>query len=141
MAKPKFPVEVLTPDGEVFNEEVEMISTQTAVGSIGILAGHQPLLAMLDPAKLELYRSDSDVVAFAQGEGYLQVVPDEETGSRALVLVDEAFPTDELNSSDLQSRLQDAERAAERAEDDSAEQREARRRVKRYKTFLDLAGG
>ena len=35
-----FPVEVLTPEGEVFNDEVEMLSTRTSVGSIGILANH-----------------------------------------------------------------------------------------------------
>ena len=35
MAHTKFPVEVLTPDGEVFNDEVEMVSTKTTVGSIG----------------------------------------------------------------------------------------------------------
>ena len=142
MAKPKFPVEVLTPEGEVFNEEVEMISTQTAVGSIGILSGHQPLLAMLDPAKLELYRSDTDIVTFAQGEGFLQVITDEEDqSSHVLVLVDEAVPVDEINSSDIQSRLDDAEKKLDSAEDDSAEQREARRRVRRYKAFLELAGG
>ena len=45
----KFQVEVLTPEGEVFAEEVQMISTKTAVGSIGVLAHHAPLLAMLDP--------------------------------------------------------------------------------------------
>ena len=72
----KFPVEVLTPEGEVFNDEVEMVSTKTAVGSIGILANHQPLLAMLDPTELRLYKSESDVVRFAQGEGYLQVAGD-----------------------------------------------------------------
>ena len=34
--------EVLTPEGEVFDEEIEMLSTRTAVGSIGMLAGHEP---------------------------------------------------------------------------------------------------
>ena len=29
MARTKFPVEVLTPEGEVFNDEVEMVSTRT----------------------------------------------------------------------------------------------------------------
>ena len=38
MASHKFPVEVLTPEGEVFCDEVEMVSTRTATGSIGILA-------------------------------------------------------------------------------------------------------
>ncbi len=59
MAHEKFRAEVLTPEGEVFNDEVEMVSTKTAVGSIGILAHHQPILAMLDPTELRLYRTES----------------------------------------------------------------------------------
>lgn len=85
MARTKFPVEVLTPEGVVFDEEVEMVSTRTSAGSIGILAGHEPVLATLEPAELRLYRSDSDVVCFTQGPGYLQFAE-----NRALVLVQEA---------------------------------------------------
>ena len=69
-----FPVEVLTPEGQVFADEVEMVSTRTTTGSIGIMARHAPLMAILEPTELRLYKSDSDVVRFAQGEGYLQVV-------------------------------------------------------------------
>ena len=76
MARTPFKVEVLTPEGEVFSDEVEMVSTRTTVGSIGILAKHQPLLAMLDPTELRLYKSESDVVRLVQGEGYLQVQHD-----------------------------------------------------------------
>ena len=68
MAHEKFHVEVLTPEGEVFNDEVEMVSTRTAVGSIGLLAHHQPILAMLDPTELRLYTSDSECVRLAQAE-------------------------------------------------------------------------
>ncbi|MFI5009658.1 MAG: FoF1 ATP synthase subunit delta/epsilon [Solirubrobacterales bacterium] len=87
MARTKFPVEVLTPEGEVFNEEVEMISTRTAVGSIGILAGHEPVLALLEPTELRLYRSETDVVRYAQDEGYLQFAE-----NCALLLLKEASP-------------------------------------------------
>ena len=38
MARTPFTVEVLTPEGEAFNDEVEMLSTRTTVGSIGVLA-------------------------------------------------------------------------------------------------------
>ena len=55
-----FRVEVLTPEGEVFNDDVEMVSTRTSVGSIGILARHQPLLGMLDPTELRLYKTYGD---------------------------------------------------------------------------------
>jgi F-type H+-transporting ATPase subunit epsilon len=44
MAHEKFQVEVLTPEGEVFSDEVEMVSTRTATGSIGVLAHHQAIL-------------------------------------------------------------------------------------------------
>ena len=60
MARTPFTVEVLTPEGEAFNDEVEMLSTPTTVGSLGVLANHQPLLTMLDPTELRLHRSDSE---------------------------------------------------------------------------------
>src|SRR3954464_3229461 len=100
MARTPFKVEVLTPEGEIFNDEVEMISTRTTVGSIGILANHQPLLAMLDPTELRLYRSESDIVRLAQGEGYLQMA-----NNRALLLLEEAVPPEELDTGLLQDRL------------------------------------
>jgi F-type H+-transporting ATPase subunit epsilon len=136
MARTPFRVEVLTPEGELFNDEVEMLSTRTSVGSIGILAHHQPLLAMLDPTELRLYKSESDVVRFAQGEGFLQIA-----GDRALVLVDEAFALDDLNTSDLQDRLRRAEEDLSRAEEDTEEQRAAARDKRRYEAFLKIAGG
>ena len=136
MARTPFQVEVLTPEGEAFNDEVEMVSTRTSVGSIGILANHMPLLGMLDPTELRLYKSESDVLRFAQGEGFLQVY-----GNRALLLVDEIFEIDELNSSDLESRLERAEKAIENAEEGTEELRAAERDKRRYEAFLELAKG
>ena len=136
MAHEKFQAEVLTPDGEVFNDEVEMVSTRTAVGSIGILAHHEPLLGMLDPTELRLYRSESDVVHFAQAEGYVQIAD-----NRALILVEEAHPLEELDTSTLRDRLQDAERRLESAEDDSEKQRVAERDKRRWERFLQIAEG
>ena len=133
MARTKFPVEVLTPEGEVFSDEVEMLSTRTAVGSIGILANHAPLLAMLEPTELRLYRSDSEVVRYVQAEGYLQV-----GDNRALVLVEEAIDPDDLDRSSIESRLSDAHDAVQRAEDDSEEKARAQRDVRRYEAFLNV---
>src|SRR3977135_2696937 len=99
MPRTSSPAEVLTPEGEVFSEEIEMLSTRTAVGSIGILANHEPVLAMLEPAELRLYRSDSDVVRFAQAEGYLQFAE-----NRALVLVEEAIAPETLDPATLEGK-------------------------------------
>src|SRR3954452_20224461 len=97
MAHSKFKCQVLTPEGEVFNDEVEMVSTRTGVGSLGILAHHAPLMGMLEPTELRLYKTESDIVRFAQSEGYLQVANNE-----CILLVEEAVEPGELNRSDLE---------------------------------------
>ena len=134
MPHEKFHVEVLTPEGEVFNDEVEMISTRTTVGSIGVLAHHAPVLAMLDPTELRLYLSDSEVVRFAQAEGYMQVAD-----NRALLLVEEAHAPDELDAADLRDRIQQAERELESAGEDTERRRVAERDRRRLERFLQIA--
>jgi F-type H+-transporting ATPase subunit epsilon len=134
MAHTKFEAEVLTPEGEVFNDEVEMVSTRTTTGSIGILANHAPVLAMLEPTELRLYKTESEVVRFAQGEGYLQVA-----GGRVMLLVEEAHPPSELDQGLLRERLQEAERQLQEAGEDSERRRVAERDKRRWETFLRLA--
>src|SRR3954447_18153483 len=136
MARSSFRVEVLTPEGSSFDDEVEMVSTRTTTGSIGILARHQPLLGMLEPTELRLYRSDSDVETFAQGEGYIQVSPD-----GVLVLVEEAHAPGDLDAADLREKLRKAEDDVSAAEPGSEEARRAARAKRRGETFLRIAEG
>jgi F-type H+-transporting ATPase subunit epsilon len=136
VARTTFTAEVLTPEGEVFNDEVEMVSTRTAVGSIGILANHQPLLGMLEPTELRLYRSDSDIVTYAQGEGYVQVAE-----GRVLILVEEAVEPSALDAAELSEKLRTAERELEAAPEGSEASRVAARDKRRTEAFLRLAQG
>ena len=136
MARSKFPVEVLTPEGKVFEDEVEMVSTRTVTGSIGVLANHAPLMAILEPTELRLYKSESDIVRFAQGEGYLQVVE-----NSALVLVEEAIAPDDIDRGAFEARLEEARSNAENAEEESEERARAEREVTRYEAFLEVTSG
>ena len=136
MARTKFKAEVLTPEGQVFDDEVEMVSTRTGVGSIGILANHAPLMAILEPTELRLYKSESDIVRFAQGEGYLQVVD-----NSALVLVEEAMDPDSLDRSDLETKLREARESLDQSEEGSQEREHAERNIRRWEAFLEIAGG
>ena len=136
MAHSKFKCQVLTPEGEAFNGEVEMVSTRTGVGSLGILANHAPLMGMLEPTELRLYKTESDVVRFAQSEGYLQVVDNE-----ALILVEEAVDPDKLNRSDLEEKMRACQQEAERAEEGSEERARHERDARRYKAFIEVASG
>jgi F-type H+-transporting ATPase subunit epsilon len=129
----KFPVEVLTPEGEVFNGEVEMVSTRTTLGQIGILSRHAPLLATLEPSELRLYLSDDEILRFAQSEGYIQVA-----NNHALLLVEEARPVSELNVEELRERLRTAERELEEAGVDTERRSIAMRDKRRWERFISL---
>jgi F-type H+-transporting ATPase subunit epsilon len=139
----KIRVEVLTPEGQVFDGEVAMVSTRTKVGSLGILANHAPLLAMLDPTELALYENKEDglnanrenATRFAQSEGYLQVAD-----NRVLVLVEDAIPPDQVDRGAIESKLDEAKRNAEEAEEDSEARARFERDVKRYEAFLSVLG-
>jgi F-type H+-transporting ATPase subunit epsilon len=139
MARTPFPVEVLTPEGLVFGGEVEMLSTRTEVGEIGVLANHAPLLAMLAPAELRLHISESEVTRFAQGEGYLQV-----HSNRALVLVEECIDPRRVDATAQREQLEKAQAVIDGAggQDDQASARlqHALRDKRRAETFLRLAG-
>ena len=91
---------------------------------------------MLDPTELRLYRSDSDVVRFAQAEGYLQVA-----GGEVLLLVEEADEPESLDAGELRERLQQAERELDQAGDDTERRRVAERDKRRLETFLSIAEG
>jgi len=134
MAHAKFRAEVLTPEGEVFNDEVEMVSTRTTLGQVGILANFAPLLGMLDPTELRLYKSETEIVRFAQAEGYLQV-----GNNHALLLVEEAHAPEALDAADLRERLRQAEEELTQAGDDTERRRVAERDKLRLEQFLQIA--
>lgn len=135
MARTSFKVEVLTPEGQVFADEVEMVSTRTSTGSIGVLANHAPLMAILEPTELRLYKSESEIVRFAQGEGYLQVAD-----NRALVLVEDAIAPEDVDRGAFETRIKEAETALQEAEEGSEEHARLERKVKRYQAFLKVVG-
>jgi F-type H+-transporting ATPase subunit epsilon len=86
---------------------------------------------MLEPTELRLYRSESEVVRFAQAEGYLQFAE-----NRALVLVEEAIAPAALDRATFESKLAESRAAAERAQEGSEEQARALRDIRRYEAFL-----
>jgi len=129
-------VEVLTPEGEVFNGEVRQVSTRTAVGELGILANHAPLLASLEPTELRLHVSDSETKRYAQAHGWLQVF-----GNHAKLLVEEAIAPEELDTGTLKEQLADAEQRLSESEDGSGAHARAEKDHARAEAFLAIAQG
>jgi F-type H+-transporting ATPase subunit epsilon len=109
-------VEVLTPEGEVFSGEVRQVSTRTAVGELGILANHTPLLAALKPTELRLHVN------------------------HAKLLLEEAIAPDELDQATLKEQLADAEQRLTESGGGGAEAR-AQKDRERAEAFLAIAQG
>ncbi len=132
----RFEAEVLTPEGEIFRGELYQLSTRTSVGEVGIRARHAPLVARLVPNELRLYESEGSEPdsRFAQGEGWLEVF-----ANRARVLIAEAVEPDKLDTADLKSKLEDAEKRLEEAEEGSAAEEQAERDKARAEAFIAIA--
>ena len=138
----QFQADVLTPEGLVFSGEVEMVSTRTEVGEIGVLANHTPLLAMLAPADLRLHTGGGEVKHFAQGEGYIQV-----HSNHVLVLVEDCHEPSWIDQGEQEERLQKAQsvidelHASHSDPEESARYQQALRDKRRAETFLRIARG
>lgn len=72
----KFMLEMLTPEKTFFKGEVDSIVVESLDGSLGILAGHSPVVIGLNPAIISI-KNDKEIKILANGEGFLEVRPDE----------------------------------------------------------------
>lgn len=124
----------MTPEGPAYEGTAEMVSTRTLVGSIGIRANHEPLMAMLDPTELRIYESETEIKRFAQGDGFLQMAE-----NSLLMLVEEAIPVEELDVADLTAKHDEAQARLDAADDGSAQQERAQRDVHRWNRYLEIA--
>ena len=122
----------------MFRGELWQLSTRTSVGEVGVRARHAPLVARLVPNELRLYESEGSEPdeRYAQGEGWLEVF-----ANRARVLIAEAVEPDKLDAAELKSKLEDAEKRIEEAEEGSAAEEQAERDKARAEAFLEIAEG
>ncbi len=71
-------VSIVTPDGPVYEANVEMISTKALSGELGILPGHIPMVAPLEIGAVRL-KLDGKTEIVAVSGGFLEVRPDQVT--------------------------------------------------------------
>ena len=133
-----FDVSLVTPDGPVFEGEVEMLIVPGADGEIGVLARHAPLIAMLNAGSTRVHvKRETEVLEFATGPGFFKVEQD-----RALALVDDAVDAKEIDDARARKQLGDAQAELERIEsgDSDADRWQAEQRIKHAENQLSVAG-
>jgi F-type H+-transporting ATPase subunit epsilon len=99
-------VEVVTPDGEVYHDDVAMVVLPGVEGELGVLARHQPTVTLLGVGETRIRNLDDTWAYIATGIGYAQVLFD-----RVLVVVDHG---ELAGAIDVQRAADAAERSRER---------------------------
>jgi len=121
-----FKVSVVTPDGPVYESEVEMVSTKAQTGELGILPGHIPMVAPLQIGAVRLKKEGkTDFVAVSGG--FLEVRPDKVT-----ILAQTAEQSSDID-------IERAVRAKERAEQRLRERQQESIDFKRAELALQRA--
>jgi F-type H+-transporting ATPase subunit epsilon len=67
-------VSVVSADREVWSGKAKQIIAKTVVGEIGILAGHEPILAILAGGNVRVTTPDGEVISATAEDGFLSVV-------------------------------------------------------------------
>ena len=133
----QFSVSVVTPDGPAYEGDAQMIIVPGAAGEIGVLARHAPLIASLKAGSTRVHVSDSEILEFATGPGFFQVLQD-----RAIALVDNAVQAEQIDADRAQQQLDDARaefEAIERGES-AADRWQIEQRIRHAENQLAVAG-
>jgi F-type H+-transporting ATPase subunit epsilon len=69
-------VSVVSADSEVWSGEARQIIARTTEGEIGILPGHEPLLAILGAGEVRVTTTGGDLITANAEDGFLSVEHD-----------------------------------------------------------------
>lgn len=98
-------LKIVTPEKEVFNEQVDMVTVSSADGELGILPNHVNLMTKLLPGELQIKKAGKTDI-LATGDGFMQVA-----GNVVTILTDLAIDEKEID----EKAVEDAKKRAEQA--------------------------
>jgi F-type H+-transporting ATPase subunit epsilon len=84
-------LEIATPEGTAFSEDVELVTLPAVEGQMGIYPQHIRLMTKLVPGELSFHRNGHDDF-LAVGEGLVEV-----TGNRVSIVTDMAVPAEKID--------------------------------------------
>jgi F-type H+-transporting ATPase subunit epsilon len=133
----EFSVSVVTPDGPAYEGDAQMIIVPGAAGEIGVLARHAPLIATLKAGSTRVHVSESEVLEFATGPGFFQVLQD-----RAIALVDDAVEAGAIDDARARKQLEEAQAELEAIDrgDSTADRWQVEQRLRHAENQLAVAG-
>lgn len=133
MADKTFNLQIISPTRVFLDEEVDMVEMKTTEGEIGVLAGHIPLTAILEPGELKIHQ-DGKIRHAAMLDGFVEI-----RGKKVTVLAEACEWPEEIDV----HRAEEAKIRAERRIKSGAKEVDmvrAEMALKKALTRIDLAG-
>jgi F-type H+-transporting ATPase subunit epsilon len=96
-------LEIVTPEGTAYSEDVEMVTLPGVAGQMGIYPRHVPLITQMVPGEM-IVRKNGRELFLATGEGLIEVMP-----NRVAILTDLAIPADRIDEAKAEEARQRAE--------------------------------
>ncbi|MDQ4003083.1 MAG: ATP synthase F1 subunit epsilon [Actinomycetota bacterium] len=114
---------VIEPERVLYDGEADLVVARIADGDIGVMVDHAPVVSMVEIGALRIMQDDQRYV-FATSDGFFKV-----SENLVQILVEEAATPDEIDVSEAESRVEEAENElSEIPEDDERRQSEVERR-------------
>ncbi len=66
-------LEIVTPDGMIFDNEVKQVTLPGSEGEFGVLPKHAAIVSLLNTGVIEIEDSNSNKIAVAINSGYVKV--------------------------------------------------------------------
>jgi len=118
-------LEIVTPERQVFSEEVDSVVCPGIEGELGVLPHHAPLLTTLSVGELRIRRGGEEEF-FAIAGGFLQVRPD-----KVVVMAETADLASEIDVEKAQEARREAEKALSEGFEEPADLARARASLQR----------
>ena len=113
---------LITPERLVFDDEVDMVVARIADGDLGVLVDHAPTVSTVDAGAVRITKGEERHV-FATSDGFFKV-----SENLVQLLVEEAIPAEEIDVSDAEKRIEEAERELSELPEDEEDEDLKRRR-------------
>jgi len=96
-------LEIVTPEGTTYSEDVEMVTLPAIEGEMGIFPQHVPLVTQIAAGEIIARKGGRDDF-LAVGEGFVQI-----TGQRVAIMTDMAIKAEHID----EAQAEEARRRAE----------------------------
>ena len=108
-------LEIVTPEGKSFSDDVEMVTLPGVEGEMGIFPQHVPLVTQITSGEI-IVRKGGREDFLAVGEGFVQI-----TGERVAIMTDMALKAENIDETKAEEARRRAEaRLSEKLDDEEA---------------------